>query len=262
MRKAASALLLMPLLTCFLPTSSAAADDIWTTNGWKFELTPYAWMAGISGDVEIPSRFRPGAGINVGLDASFTDIVSNLSQIPVMGMAEARNGRFAIIGDLVHMQVEQDADTRGAAFGSAEARITSTIGTLLGTYQAMDVPWQSLEFGAGVRVWSVSTKLTLTPGILPGETAKKSVTFVDPVLAARYRAHLHERLGLTLYADIGGFGVGSEITWQALGTIDFAATPWLDLRVGYRYLAVEYRGDRARLNLDFSGPYLAATFKL
>lgn len=239
----------------------AAADSPKPAGGWKFEVSPYFWLAGISGDIELQSRLGGGGSISVGVDQKFGDIFQDISAIPFMGMIEASYDRFTLIGDILYLQVESEASTPGPAFGGAEVRLTNTIGSLVGTYRAVEDRRYSLEFGGGFRVWSFSTRAALTPGLLSGGVAEKSATWVDPILAGRLRGRLTDRLALSLYGDVGGFGVGSEFAWQVTGTLDYAPTDWLELKLGYRYLSVDYEGDRARYDLNFHGPFLAASFK-
>ena len=54
----------------------------------------------------------------------------------------------------------------------------------------------------------------------------------------------HRRHEFTLSGDVGGFGVGSEFSWQAIGAyrFDFAKTShvtWSGM-IGYRALYVDY----------------------
>lgn len=260
MSRTLSALLPASLLVTAAYAASARAEEA-NPDRWTFALTPYFWAAGVKGDITVPSRRHPSGAVDASVDAKFLDILSNLGGVPFMGMAEANYGRFSLLGDILYLKVETDADTKGPAFGSSEARLTNTIGSMIGTYRAIDLPEQSLDVGGGLRVWSMSTKLSLSPGVLAGGSASKTTTWVDPVLAGRYRVRLSDQFSLSLYGDIGGFGVGSEFAWQALATVDYAVTPAIDLRFGYRYLAFEYEADRAKFDLGFHGPFLAATFK-
>ncbi len=42
----------------------------------------------------------------------------------------------------------------------------------------------------------------------------ESFSWVDPVVASRVFVNLTDRLSLQAQADIGGFGVGSDLTWS------------------------------------------------
>jgi len=43
--------------------------------------------------------------------------------------------------------------------------------------------------------------------------------------------------------DIGGFGVGSQLTWQGYGALGCQFTQRIYSEVGYRYLYVDYQHD-------------------
>ena len=70
------------------------------------------------------------------------------------------------------------------------------------------------------------------------------VSWVDPFVGLRVRHKLAPRQDVMAQADIGGFGVGSQFSWQALATYgyEFGSTggiAWSGV-VGYRALYVDY----------------------
>ncbi|MFC7477734.1 hypothetical protein ACFQS7_25475 [Dankookia sp. GCM10030260] len=224
---------------------------------WAFSVTPYGWFAGLSGKVQTPLDRFPGRSFN----ADFDSIVGDLSTIPIMGMAEARYGRFGVVGDVLYLGLEQGLNTRDVAFQGGHARVNTTIGSLLGLFRVLDLLDQSLDVGAGVRIWNADTKLSLNPCRLPGVIQKDSVTWSDPLLAARYHLDLTDRFGLSVYGDIGGFNAGSVLTWQAMGSVDYSLTPTTVLRAGWRYLTFDKKRNDVRFDLGFNGPFIAATFR-
>ena len=62
-------------------------------------------------------------------------------------------------------------------------------------------------------------------------------------------------------ADIGGFGVGSDQTWEALATLNYQVRDWLSLRAGYRHLEVDYDHQGFVFDVEMSGPILGAGFR-
>ena len=70
---------------------------------------------------------------------------------------------------------------------------------------------------------------------------------------------------MRLYGDIGGFGVGSDFTWQALGVIDY--WPWenVGLSVGYRGLEYRFDDDTGTKKFDVDlllhGPIFGLSFR-
>jgi hypothetical protein len=240
-----------------LAGQDAAAQQAPRNDGWQFALTPYGWFSGISGDVRTRSQRDP----DVSVSASFGDLLSNLSGIPFMGTAEVRNGRVGLVVDLRSMSLEQDVTTRDVLFDGGKGKVTATTGTVLGMYRAVDTPRQSLDIGAGLRPWDITTKLTLNSGRVAAVSGKASGTWADPVLALRYHVNLGSGFGLTAYGDAAGFGVGSIMSWQAIGSVDYDANHWLTLRAGFRYLNVDRKNDFQRFDISMAGPFIAATFR-
>ncbi len=50
---------------------------------------------------------------------------------------------------------------------------------------------------------------------------------------------LNDRLSLTGYGDIGGFGVGSDFTWQAIAALDWRVSEKSSASVGYRWIQID-----------------------
>jgi hypothetical protein len=93
------------------------------------------------------------------------------------------------------------------------------------------------------------------------------VSWVDPFVGFRIRHKLTPGQDLSLEADVGGFGLGSRISYQALGAYRFSigatgSVAW-DGVLGYRVLYVDYiRGAGSSLfemNLLQHGPLLGVS---
>lgn len=223
----------------------------------SFAATPYLWVAGISGSVRTPNQtVVPSQDINV----SFRDTMSNLSGLAFMGAAEMRYGNFALLGDIMTLRVESDVGSAGPAFSGGTARVTTTMATVLGMVRVMEGDQGNLDLGAGVRPWSISTRLSMNAGVLPAVTAKPSLTWTDPLLALRYTRRFDENWGVSFYGDIGGFNTTSNLTWQLLGTVDYRIGSSVNLRAGYRHLQIENNRGGTDIEVGLSGPIIGATF--
>jgi len=74
-----------------------------------------------------------------------------------------------------------------------------------------DAPRQSLELGAGTRIWGIDTKVSLNPGLLPGAIQKTSLSWADPLLAGTHPARAA--------VDVGrGFGDPHRF-WSRLSSL-------------------------------------------
>jgi hypothetical protein len=216
---------------------------------------PYLWLAGITGSIKTPLGSSSG-------NARFGSILSNLSAIPVMGAAEVRRDRFGFLADFIYLQVKTDVTTPGPLFGDGKAKVTAVMGTALGTYRVVDSPRQVLDLGIGVRVYGLTTDLSVGQAILGPASTSLSSTWADPLLAARYQVGLGGGFAANFYGDVGGFGAGSELTWQLMGSLSYAVNDWIDVGLGYRHLAIDYKPTkRTELDLGMSGPFLSARFR-
>jgi hypothetical protein len=243
-----------PLLACVgLPADRASAQQA-SPPQWQFYLSPYVWIAGVSGTIKTPNPRVPDQSI----DAGFGDVLSHLNGIPIMGAAEARYGRFGVMADIIAISVKSDVKTNDVVFAGGTVQLSQVIGSALSTYRIVDQSRQSLDIGVGVRAFGVSTKFTLNPGLLPGFSVSPGISWADPILGARYHYDVSPRWGLTAYGDVGG-GPDSEFTWQLLGTADFRISKSTVLRFGFRHLQFQYEGSRLRQNMGMNGPIIGCT---
>jgi len=240
------------LALCAAPASAETPPP-----SWQFSVTPYIWLPALSGSLETP---LPRIG-DPGFDIGSGTVLTNLARVPVMLAGEVRYGRFALFGDFVYAGVEQDINTRRVAFQDGHTILDSTFGTLLGMVRAVETPTQSFDLGAGTRVWNFGTKISLNPGLAPGAIRKTSLSWADPLLAARYAATLSPQFGVSLYGDIGGFSAGSRLTWQALGSLDYHLAAGTTLHAGWRYVFVDRERGSYGVNVGFNGPFFGATFR-
>ena len=119
----------------------------------------------------------------------------------------------------------------------------------------------SVDVLAGARIWYVDTEIHLSPGLLPARRAGDDEVWGDPVVGLRWNAPLGRGFFLTGYADVGGFGVASDLTWQLLGTLGYRFNDWISARAGYRHLDVDYKDDGFVWDVELSGPIVGATFR-
>jgi hypothetical protein len=247
--------------------------------GWSFRFIPYGWLTSMKGTQTVRGR-------SAKVDASFIDIVEKSDTlVALMGNVEARNGPFALYGDLVWSKVGIEGSnvrTRTPAPG-----ITGTVGRAL----ELDFQMAIVEVGAayevarlgpvafdvlgGARYWyqeadlSFDVARTIDIGELElagGRAIARSgsVDWLDPVIGARVRYEVAPGHELFLRGDIGGFGVESDFSWQAIGGygFDFGIYNGITFSgvIGYRALSVDYAEGEGRWRYEFDmiqhGPVL------
>lgn len=225
------------------PAKPAPADE------WRFQLTPYVWMAGLEGDIK-PLRSGPTGHVS----RSFSDILSQLDAAFFI-TGTARRGQLVLHGDISHAST---SDRSSLPLGlTARASIKQSSATLLAGYSWLEAGSSSIDTMAGLRLWDIKAKL----GIDGVGDVQSSASFTDPVLAARWRWDFAPRWSTIVYGDVGGFGVGSKSTWQGMGALNYQWSDDLFFSLGYRYLQVDYRRNGKRLDFNQSGPLLGATLR-
>ena len=129
-------------------TASAEPEPVDDTGGWKFATIGYGWLAGAKGKTDVIVPADP-----VGLDLPFGKVLKAL-EFAFMGAAEARNGRFVVLGDLtfIHLDTTKGIDIREKDFLDAELDSRTAEVTLLGGYRVVDKGPLTAEILAGGRL--------------------------------------------------------------------------------------------------------------
>jgi hypothetical protein len=223
--------------------------------GWTFTSTPYVWFAGLQGDLATISGLPPAE-----VDVSFSDIIEN-TDMALMLAAEANRDRWALLLDLVYLSVSGNAETPGPLLGGADFDTKTLFATLGVAYEVIERGRLRTDVVAGARLWYAETELDLSAGILPAQSAQDEEFWADPIIGVRAYADLGGGFSLASFFDIGGFGVGSDLTWQIAGTAGYRIRDWLWVRAGYRHLKVDYENGGFVYDVKMSGPILGVGFR-
>ena len=247
----------------------SGAGPVAPASRWRLNFTPYGWLPFLTGDVTVKGR-------TVGLDVNPIQVLEHLERVPFMGYAEARNGPLALYSDIFYANLGLTAS--GVRSRGVRPEVGGTLAAALGldfeeTVIEAGVAYEMTKWGgstaidilAGARYWhqEMSINLALT-GTLDGLDLSRgiaiarggSVDWVDPLIGARLRHQLAPGQQLMLRADVGGFGVGSQFSWNAL-----AAYSWeIGVRdgvtysglLGYRALDVDYEQGSGRSTYEYN----------
>jgi len=143
---------------------------------------------------------------------------------------------------------------------TADVKLDTIVWTFGGAYRVIDMDRGSLDLLAGGRLWNADAKATLA-GPLAVRQRSGSKTWVDPIIGINGRIELGSGFALQAEADVGGFGVASDIDWQVLGTLQYRAADWATLEAGYRYLAVDFDDNGFLFDVALQGPIIGASFR-
>ncbi|MFK7879673.1 hypothetical protein [Roseobacter sp.] len=220
-------------LTAAAISASGASLLAQSAQEWEYQITPYLWGAGQTGQVQYGPGVPP-----VDIDLSFSDILENLD-LAGMIIFSANKGRYGLTFDYQYVNVGMGGATPGTDFGNADVNSILSLGTVLGEYRIRNTNETSLWAGGGLRYWNVSTDLSLTAGTQPAISASSGDNWFDPMLGLRGRTSISDKWFATGWAYAGGFGAGSESMVDVLGGVGYDFTDAVSGVFGYRYLSVD-----------------------
>ncbi|MBP1749859.1 MAG: hypothetical protein H6Q52_2398 [Deltaproteobacteria bacterium] len=267
-------LAVMVLLTMFVACPLAFGEDASPGGNapgsgeqkWQVEITPYFWAASLAGDVTIK-------GLDTHINESFTDIAKYIDSGGMLHL-EARKGNWGFFADGMYLKLSDSGSSSGQlGFLSGDATIEEWIVELGGFYRIGR--WSlgdsketrlSLDALGGARYWWVKGSLDFSaPNLAIFTDNSKSKEWVDPFIGLRAQANLTRNLSFHLRGDIGGFGVGSDFSWNAYGLFGYTFTPSISAYLGYRALAVNYESgsgsSKFKYDVTMYGPVMGMGFR-
>ncbi len=236
--------LVMAVVALVAPQSEAQSGS----GEWEFAMAPYLWAAGMDGSMAVGDQEQD-------IDVPFSDVIENLD-LAFMGHLDMRNEHWVVASDVVWVDLSNSEDlTEGTVTGG----IDMTLFELAGGYRVSSV----VTILAGGRWVDMGADLRFTGG-LEDRSAEGSKSWLDPLVGIHAFVPLSEKWWLGMRGDVGGFGVGSELTWQAYADIGFRASHLVSIVLGYHAIDIDYEsGDAMSLvgvDLMISGPQLGVAF--
>lgn len=232
---------------------------------WRLQGTLYGWAIGVAGNFT-------AKGQTVDVNATFPQIMQKSDSLAgFMGNVEASKGRVGFYGDFVWTKIGVDRTTTTYRNPLPGLQLSATTNTALTTSMTVIEGGGFYEFGRwqhapgsstsldgllGFRYWNIANEIDLNVigsvnvpalGLEFGRTFSiaraPGVDWVDPILGLRLRHRFTPSQQLMVRGDVGGFGFGSQFTWQAAAVYSYN---WqftgyqLAALVGYRALGVTF----------------------
>lgn len=231
-----------------LAAQDAASDEREPDNA--AQVTIYGWMAGATGE------FRPFAGApTLAFDNGFGEVLEDLDAA-FFANALIRRDRFVATADISYASLSRDGVVPPGV--PASGKVSQLAITALGGARVTESEAVSIDLLAGARLWNLGGRVAVP---LAGVAVAPDKTFVDPVIATRINAAVAPRLSALLQADIGGFGVGSDFTYQLTGTLNYRAAVGWFVSAGWRHLHLDYASGGTRFEGSQTGPILGVTHR-
>lgn len=268
--------------------STKAADD---PDQWQFSVAAYGWLINVGGNVTARNH-------TIDTSASFIDLVQKSDSLTaLMTYVEADKRPVGFYTDVVFAKL---------GFGAGQTRYRNPVpGVSISTTASAALTYQLLivEMGGvyeiyrstnsaesstaidgvlGFRYWNNSTAAAFDVAAtvdVPSFGLQRSfgtaiarsdaIQWVDPAIGLRLRQKFTAHQHIVLRGDIGGFGLGSQFSWQAVAVYSHAwhleGGQQLAALLGFRALGVNYASgaglDRVGINEVFYGPIIGASIR-
>ncbi|NLH71692.1 MAG: hypothetical protein GX456_01405 [Verrucomicrobia bacterium] len=188
---------------------------------WTFDASLYGLAVSMSGDIGI-------GHVNADIDAGFDKVLDNL-EFGAMGTLRLGYDRWALTTDIIYMGLQGSKNGVTAEFDQWMVEPTLS-------YRVSDY----FEVLAGVRYNNLSGEIR-GPGVLPTPRIPSGTQdWWDPIVGARSSIPLGKVFSFNLRGDIGGFGVGSDLTWQVFPYFGWRFAQWGSAELGYRWVYMDY----------------------
>ena len=197
------------------PTEPESQESQPEDEGWSFVILPYLWVPTADGTGETDSTGSLDIDIFGGLNAA----------LPLAFEFYSPERKFTVLLEALYVGMEDD-----------EGSLRTETDLLM------------IEGGLGLaldnrRLWSVIAGARFVDldyeASLLGTTGDASADWVDPWIGTLGTIPMTERWSARFRGDIGGFGVGTEFTWQAMANVGFKPREWISIWGGYRALGQE-----------------------
>jgi hypothetical protein len=234
-----------------LLVASGTSGGAQTGEPWRFTITPYAWMAGLDGQVGV----RNVAG---DVDIGFSDILRKL-RFAAMAYGEARRGPYVLGMDALYVSLE---DGHGTAFrggsGSVNLAQKQLVLQPLAGYTLGDQLW-GVDFVVGARYWNLNADLDVESSRRPESERSDTRSWVDAIGGLRF--HLMPIGDVRFTGSVDGGGGGARSTWQGYASLGLDLTASWTAALAYRSLAVDYDHNNFLYNTTTRGVALVVTYR-
>jgi hypothetical protein len=226
----------LPFAAALVPTALHAQE----ANKWTFDFSLYGVAASMSGDIAV-------GPVDANLDVGFDKIWDNL-EFAAMGTVRVGYGRWALTTDIIYMGLglyNQDMHV-----DLDQWLVEPTLSYRVSKY---------FEPLVGVRYNNLNADIIGPSGRNPSGTQD----WWDPIVGANLTLPLAKSFSFNVRGDIGGFGVGSDLAWQAFPYFDWRFANWGSLQLGYRWLSTDYEtgsgASRFKYDMLIHGPHIGFT---
>ena len=219
--------------------------------GWKFEVTPYLWMAGLEGDVTVNGR-------TVDFEKKFSDLIDSVEMAGSL-LAVVQYDRYLIWGQYDGFSMSTDnLDVEDQPQGGS-LDTDMLLGEFAVGYQVDGwAEGQTFDLLVGARVLTMENELTVYGrGSFDSDDRDKE-NRVDAIILVRPSIPIlpSKIAGLRFNPTLAIGGGESDLVFELQPQIQYQITENIAARLGYRTVGYKLKGDKNEdneLNIRLSG---------
>ncbi len=249
--------LILLLAALALPPAAMGSERAW-------EIMPYAWFTGIKGTMTVEGQLQ-------GIDASMADVWDN-SNAGGSIRCETWKGGNGFYVDLFFVNLtgeygdEEETFVPESDLFMVDLAYNHQLGftPVFVDQESIDnreIRYLSLGVLVGVRYFSLRNSLQQSDA----ENLEQSGQYIDPIVGGYLHYRMAKALTFAAAGDIGGFGIGSDFTWNAWIRADVRLADWLWLNALGRAFDTKYEDgsgeDKIGLDARISGPAVGVIFR-
>lgn len=256
----------MPSLFCAtlvaLPTLTQAQSDSKNaqvtipepvaTDTWEYSIAPYAWLSGMKGTAGVK-------GVEIDVDAPLDEILDVLDFAGYLAF-NAQKGNWGYYADTQYIKLSgSQSGPQGPLIDKVKMGLEQ-FGLEAGVkYRVFHNDRTSIWLLAGASYTYFSTDLEIkgnTNGYIDGST-----DWIDPTVGITLKHQFNDKWNAHVTGQAGGFGVSSDMTWQALAGVGYSINDCWNVIAGYRYESIDYQDGGFTYDLEIAGPVLGAVYR-
>lgn len=221
-----------------------------TEDGWRYGTSVYIWATDLSGDMTVHGKTVP---VDIGFDKLLDHI-----DYAFMGTFEIGKGRWSVLSDLFYAKLSAENTILRS---SAETELEQLIGNLAVTYRWIDTGTTRFDTYAGARLNWMETDVEIHRPTGKTWSGSGDQTWIDPIIGVRFQQDLSDKFFFRTVADIGGFGVSSDLTWQAMAAFGYRVSEHGAVGIGYRALGTDYSHNNLTYDIVSHGLLLGYEYR-
>jgi hypothetical protein len=219
----------------------AEGDAAEGEKGWHFAYMPYVWFLSKELSIGTPDYLRHS-------ESTFFDTLRNDWQWGAKLRFEAAQGHWTALLDAQVVRLIHHGRSRGF---KVKRDVQQLIAEALAA-RRFGPKEHCIETLTGIRYFYLDANVDV-------RFIKKFndiFEWYDPLIGLRHNYAISPRWRVESRADMSGFGMGSEFTWQVSSQLFCRIGKSRELTAGYRHLDFDYRKDAFLYQSAVHGPFI------